>query len=107
MNSYTKDSMKLEQENLGAWYLEEKLNEIMQSNENEGEVHSSLFSHAKALEKEIQAYKNKQVAIERQQWEHYTSKLKAWARKHGLKTDSMEAGMTEPNKPHYNQANND
>ena len=97
---YVKQAEQAEKENLSAIYLANIFAEAEKS-------HESFIDEAKVLKKEIEEYKDRQVAIERQQWEHYTNNLKAWARKHGLKTDSMEAGMTEPNKPHYERANND
>ena len=52
--------------------------------------------------------KRKLIEAERHQaWVRYAEAYKEWALKYGLKPDSMEAVMTEPNRPYYERANND
>ena len=52
--------------------------------------------------------KRKLIEAERHQaWVRYAEAYKEWALKYGLKPDSMEAAMTEPNRPYYERANND
>lgn len=40
-------------------------------------------------------------------WKEYSEQLEKWWCKHQGKTDTMEAGMSRPNKPGYFRANND
>lgn len=57
----------------------------------------------------IDAWK-KEVELEKAEaraWELYAKAYKAWFLKHKDNLSSMEAGMTEPNKPGYKFANND
>ena len=42
-----------------------------------------------------------------QAWIRYTESYKSWAIKYSGKFDTMDAGMSEPNMPHYKIANND
>ena len=100
ISEYIKFAEESEKKNLSILYLAGILAEAEKSCE-------PFINDAKELKAEIEAYKDEAVKAERNQWERYANNLKAWARKHGLKTDTMEAGMTEPNKPHYERANND
>ena len=105
--NYVKESMSMEKEHLGIFYLAERIDEIAQSLENESEAGMTSLFHAKALRAEIESYSEKAVEKERKLWERYTRDLKLWALKHSGKFNTMEAGMTEPNPPHYKIANND
>lgn len=52
--------------------------------------------------------KRKLIESERHQaWERYAEAYKDWLMRHKDNLTSMEAGMTEPNKPSYEFANND
>ena len=52
--------------------------------------------------------KRKLIEAERHQaWVRYAEAYKEWAIKYSGKFDTMEAGMSEPNRPDYERANND
>jgi len=72
------------------------------------ETYCSKDAYDKILEYQAawEALKEHEVEQERQAWQAYAKDLRAWALRNGLK-DTMEAGMTEPNPPHYERANDD
>ena len=59
-----------------------------------------------AYEKAQKTLRQFEVMQERKLWEVYTRDLKVWLLKHKDDLASMEAGMAEPNPPHYTRANN-
>lgn len=48
-----------------------------------------------------------EIKIEEQAWIEYNKRYAEWEKRYEGRLTSMEAGMSEPNKPGYFRANND